>query len=51
MAGLFSDDVAPTELDSFTPPFLQMCQSYGLRRLRVLRATKNSIAVLGRRAF
>jgi hypothetical protein len=29
-----------TELDSFTPPFLQICQSYGLRRLRVLRATK-----------
>jgi hypothetical protein len=23
-----------TELDSFTPPFLQRCQSYGLRRLR-----------------
>jgi hypothetical protein len=33
-----------TELDSFTPPFLQICQSYGLRRLRVLRATKNSNA-------
>jgi len=31
-----------TELDSFTLPFLQICQSYGLRRLRVLRATKNS---------
>ncbi len=29
-----------TELDSFTPPFLQICQSYGLRRLRVLRAAK-----------
>jgi hypothetical protein len=29
-----------TELDSFTLPFLQICQSYGLRRLRVLRATK-----------
>jgi hypothetical protein len=33
-----------TELDSFTLPFLQICQSYGLRRLRVLRATKNSNA-------
>jgi hypothetical protein len=33
-----------TELASFTPPFLQMCQSYGLRRLRILRATKNSNA-------
>jgi hypothetical protein len=33
-----------TELDSFTLPFLQICQSYGLRRLRVLRATKNSTA-------
>jgi hypothetical protein len=33
-----------TELDSFTPPFLQKCQSYGLPRLRVLRATKNSNA-------
>jgi len=36
--------VATTELDSFTMPFLQRCQSYGLRRLRVLRATKNSNA-------
>jgi hypothetical protein len=33
-----------TELDSFTPPFLQICQSYGLRHLRALRATKNSNA-------
>jgi hypothetical protein len=33
-----------TELDSFTLPFLQIGQSYGLRRLRVLRATKNSNA-------
>jgi hypothetical protein len=33
-----------TELDSFTLPFLQICQSYGLRCLRVLRATKNSNA-------
>src|SRR5665213_104925 len=32
------------ELDSFTLPFLQICQSYGLRRLRALRATKNSNA-------
>jgi len=31
-----------TELDSFTLPFLQICQSYGLRRLRVIRAPKNS---------
>jgi hypothetical protein len=30
-----------TELDSFTLPFLQLCQSYGLRRLR---ATQNSNA-------
>jgi len=41
--GVNSDDFA-TELDSFTPPFLQICQSCGLRRLRVLRATKNSNA-------
>ena len=33
-----------TELDSFTLPFLQICQSYGLRRLRALRAIKNSNA-------
>jgi len=33
-----------TELDSFTPPILQICQSYGLRRRRALRATKNSTA-------
>ena len=33
-----------TEIDSFTPPFLQICQSYGLRRLRALRAAKNSNA-------
>jgi hypothetical protein len=38
-----------TELDSFTPPFLQICQSYGLRRLRVLRATKNSNAYCPKR--
>jgi hypothetical protein len=38
-----------TELDSFTPPFLQICQSYGLRRLRVLRATKNSNALCPKR--
>jgi hypothetical protein len=29
-----------TELDSFTLPFLQICQSYGLRRLRVLARQK-----------
>jgi len=36
----YSDDVAPTELDSLAWLVLQRCQSYGLRRLRVLRATK-----------
>jgi hypothetical protein len=40
--GYFRKMSLMTELDSFTPPFLQICQSYGLRRLRVLRATKNS---------
>jgi len=39
-----------TELDSFAPPFLQIGQSYGLRRLRALRATKNSNAKCPKRA-
>jgi len=30
----FTDDFAPTELDSFTLSFLQIGQSYGLGRLR-----------------
>jgi hypothetical protein len=29
-----------TELDSFALPVLQRCQSYGLRRLRALRALR-----------
>jgi len=36
----YSDDVAPMELDSFALLVLQRFQSYGLRRLRSLRATK-----------
>ena len=36
----YSDDVAPTELDSFAWRVLQRFQSYGLRRLRALRVTK-----------
>jgi len=37
-----------TELDSFTLPFLQICQSYGLRRIRVLRAKTHKNRVFGR---
>ena len=38
----YSDDVAPTELDSFALLVLQRFQSYGLRRLRNLRAINSN---------
>jgi hypothetical protein len=38
---------APTELDSFTLSFLQICQSYGLCRLRFRRNFDNSPAFQG----
>jgi hypothetical protein len=34
-----------TELDSFTLPFLQICQSYGLRRLHVLRPAASGFQI------